>query len=337
MAQYTVEAFQWTGTFYNAVYNVSYIAVLDDDDPSYDGSGDASETISINGGPFNPTTGSPYAIDVSFTDTSGTPHVETFYFFNTGGNWYFIPGPGSAFTVGATLGSYQSHTVGWDYADVACFTAGTLIETDMGLVKVENLSVGDRVRVKNGAYRPLRLKLSRTIANEELKQNPKLAPIRISAHALGNGLPHRDLLVSRQHRLLCASSEAKQMFGKKNALIAAVRLLNLQGIEIDQSVTSVEYFHLVFDSHQIIFANGALTESFLICDRTLSGLSADAQDEIFAIFPNLKSSQNSVSPAALIPKRQDQKALVQCLTENQKEFTDPTPWHRPATYVQPVL
>ena len=132
MAQYTVTAFKWSGTGYNALYNTSYSATIDDDDAAYQGSGDGSETISINGGAFGTTTGSPYAINISFTDAGGSPHVETFYFFNTGGSWYFVPGPGSDFTVGATLGSYQNHTNGWSYSDVTCFVRGTLIETAQG-------------------------------------------------------------------------------------------------------------------------------------------------------------------------------------------------------------
>ena len=35
MATYTVEAFRWSGTGYNALYNTSYTAVLDDNDGSF--------------------------------------------------------------------------------------------------------------------------------------------------------------------------------------------------------------------------------------------------------------------------------------------------------------
>jgi hypothetical protein len=50
MATYTVEAFRWSATGYNALYNTSYTAVLDDNDGSYQGGSDASETVTINGG-----------------------------------------------------------------------------------------------------------------------------------------------------------------------------------------------------------------------------------------------------------------------------------------------
>ena len=35
MAQYTVTAFRWSGAGYNALYNTSYSAVIDDDDANF--------------------------------------------------------------------------------------------------------------------------------------------------------------------------------------------------------------------------------------------------------------------------------------------------------------
>lgn len=143
MATHTVEAFRWTGTGYNALDNTSYTsftAVLDDNDGSFQGGSDASETVTINGGAAGSTNSQPFAINVIFTNTLGNPRLETFFFVNTSAapsRWYFVPAPGSSFTVGATLGSYQSHTTGWTYSSVVCFAEGTMIEMDQGPCAVE--------------------------------------------------------------------------------------------------------------------------------------------------------------------------------------------------------
>ncbi|MEM9437081.1 MAG: Hint domain-containing protein, partial [Pseudomonadota bacterium] len=52
----------------------------------------------------------------------------------------------------------------------------------------------------------------------------------------------------------------------------------------------VTYIHIMFDRHEIITANGALTESFFAADQSLSALNDPARDELFSIFPELRSS-----------------------------------------------
>ncbi len=317
MAQYTVTAFRWSGTGYNAVYNTSYTAVLDDNDSAYQGSGDGDETISIDGGAFGGTTGSPYAINISFTDTGGNAHVETFYFFNTGGSWYFVPAPGSAFTVGATLGSYQNHTVGWNYSDVTCFARGTRIRTTRGQVKVEDLRAGMMVKTMDAGPRKLRLVLSRKINGKELAQHPNLRPVLITAGSLGGGLPTRDLRVSRQHRMLVSSPVVQRMFGQQEVLVSAIKLAALPGICVDMDIPEVEYFHLLFDDHQVVFAEGTPTESLYTGELALNALPQEAVEEIFDILPEVARLDYRCKPVRIIPDDRRQKRLMERHAKNE--------------------
>jgi len=310
MPSYTYTAFRWGGTGYNNTYNTSYTAVINDDDPNYQGSADGNETASINGGAFGATSGQPYVIRVPFTDPAGNPHVEDFYFFHTGGNWYFIPGPGSDFTVGSTLGMYQSHTNGWNYDDVACFLKGTRIRTAQGPVAVEDLRAGMNIISYDGGIRTLRLVLSRRIQTEEYEQNPRLRPVRIMAGALGAGLPKRDLLVSRQHRMLVSSKIARRMFGQPEVLVAAIKLCALPGVFIDEEIQSIEYFHLVFDAHEVIYAEDAPSESLFTGAEAMKSLTDSARKEMFAIFPDLESPMHLARAARMIPDGRQQKQLI---------------------------
>lgn len=311
MSQYTFTAFKWTGAGYNAQYNTSYSATFDDDDPNLDGRGDSSESVSIDGTDFSPTAGSPYDIDVSFTDTNGDTHVETFYFFNTGGNWYFIPGPESQFTVGSTLGNYQSHTsTPTPYETIACFVRGTLIETDCGPTPVEELSAGSKVLTASGELKTLRIPMSRKISAQKMHENPKLAPVRIMAGSLGNGLPRRDLLVSRQHRMLISSKICERMFGQHDVLIAAARLTEMPGIFEEPVHCDVEYFHLLFDCHEVVFAEGAPSESLFLGEEALKAVPPELREEVLLIFPELKGIDYTFEPAFQIPSGKLQKKLV---------------------------
>lgn len=310
MPDYTFEVFRWSGTYYNATYNESYTATFEDNDGEVGGRFDSDERVSIDGGDFNGTNSNPYSIQVSFTDVDGNDHVETFNFFHTtDGGWYFAPLPGSEFTVGATLGRYQSHTVGWSYSDVVCFASGTFIATDTGDRPVEELIAGDLLVTKADGLQPLVLNMSRQLNAQDLNDNPKLRPVRISAGALGKGLPTRDLLVSRQHRMLISSKIAMRMFGKPDVLVSAIKLTELPGIFIDTSVTSVTYHHLLMENHQVIFAENAPAESLLTGEEALQTLAPEALEELQALFPELKEMKSD-NPASLIPSAKNQKRLV---------------------------
>jgi len=298
MAQYTAEAFRWSGTYYNADYNTSYNATFDDNDDSYNGRGDGNESISINDGAFGGTTGTPYAIDVSFSDTGGDSHVETFYFFNTGGSWYFLPGPGSAFSVGAHLGSYQSHTSGWDYTDVICFTPGALIATPLGTRLVEDLKIGDLVITRDHGLQAIRWIGRKIITGARLYANPHLRPITIRKGAFGPDLPTHDLTVSPQHRMLASGPQAELQFDTKEVLVPAKDMKNDHTVQIDHKTTRTEYIHILFDKHELITANGTLTESFHPGAMGINAIGEASRAELFEIFPELQINPQSFGPSA---------------------------------------
>ena len=207
-----------------------------------------------------------------------------------------------------------------------CFTRGTLISTPDGERKVQDLCPGDSVFDSDGNILELRTVMSRLIPADALRFYPKLRPVRICAGALGNGLPHRDLLVSRQHRMLVASKIVERMFGTTEVLISAIKLTTLPGIYVDETVETLEYFHLLFDRHEIILAESAPTESLYLGREALKSVSPDARQEIYAIFPDLKDTDIEPVPARPIPSGQRQKKLVERHAANQKPLvqTDAT-------------
>ncbi|SMO76709.1 Hint domain-containing protein [Ruegeria faecimaris] len=170
---------------------------------------------------------------------------------------------------------------------IPCLTAGTLIATDQGPVLIESLKQGDRVLTDHGCTQPLSQIIRRHVSVRDLRRNPKLYPVRICAGALGQGLPRRDLLVSRQHRMLISSAIVKRMFERPEVLVSAIKLVELPGIYVDDRITEVTYFHLVFSEHEVIYADGAPTESLLLGDEALKSLPAAAMEELFTLFPDL--------------------------------------------------
>lgn len=194
---------------------------------------------------------------------------------------------------------------------IPCFTKGTVILTPSGEVLIEDLRVGDLVCTLDNGPQPIRWLGSRTVAFEDsfIACN-KLRPVRIHAGALGRGLPKRDLVVSRQHRLLISSNISARMFGCHSVLSAANKLTALPGVYVDESISSVEYFHLMFDQHEIIFAEDAPTESLYAGTEALKAVSVKAREEILTLFPEFSNAEFIPKSALPIPTGRLQVQLV---------------------------
>lgn len=178
-----------------------------------------------------------------------------------------------------------------------CFARGTLIETDRGPVLIEELAEGDLVVTRDNGLQPIRWIGSRRLAGAELADN--LRPIRIRRHALGTGIPARDLLVSPQHRVLVRSKIAQKMFGTNEVLVAAKQLCQIDGIDIADDLAEVEYFHMLFDRHEVVISNGAETESLFTGPEALKAVGPQAREEILTIFPEL--ADRDYAPVAARP------------------------------------
>lgn len=161
---------------------------------------------------------------------------------------------------------------------IPCFVAGSLIATPSGDVPVENLRPGDRVITHDNGVQPVRWIGRRSVAAEG-----NFAPIRIAENALGE---HGELLLSPLHRVLIRDALAELLFGEREVLVAARDLINDRTIRPAPGGT-VEYVHILFDEHQVVYAEGLATESFLPGPQTTKSFEREIVNEICAIFPEL--------------------------------------------------
>lgn len=193
---------------------------------------------------------------------------------------------------------------------ISCLTNGTMVQTDQGEVRVEDLRPGMRLLTIDGTFAPLRMVLSKAVTRAEILQNEKLAPVRIKAGSLGLGLPKADLLVSRQHRMLVSSRIAERMFNQTSVLVAAIRLTVLPDIFVETDADDVVYYHLLLDRHRVILAENAPTESLFIGAQTLASLPADTVEEIVTLFPRIAQLGYTPAAARFIPEGKLQKHLM---------------------------
>ena len=76
-----------------------------------------------------------------------------------------------------------------------------------------------------------------------------------------------DLLVSPDHRLFVCQREDKLGAGRSEVLVKVRHLVNGSTV-YQRDGGFVNYFRLLFDDHQIIYADGIAAESLLIDPRT---------------------------------------------------------------------
>ncbi|MBT0956862.1 Hint domain-containing protein [Alphaproteobacteria bacterium KMM 3653] len=192
---------------------------------------------------------------------------------------------------------------------IPCFTPGTMVATVDGPRAVETLSPGDLVMTRDNGVQPVRWAGQRYLNDRQLAANPKLQPVRIKAGSLGNDLPLRDLLVSPQHKMLLADVRAEMLFGEHEVLVAATHLTDLPGVERAPS-ESVTYVHIMFDSHEIIMAEGAWTESYQPGPHVLGNMEDAQREELFQIFPELRDDPCGMEAARLTLKAREASVLL---------------------------
>lgn len=163
-----------------------------------------------------------------------------------------------------------------------CFTAGTMIETQTGPRPIETLCPGDLVKTLDHGLQPVRW-----IGHRSVIGKGAMAPVKFERNTIGN---QRPLRVSPQHRMLVTGWRAQLMFGTDQVLVSAKHLVNGDTIYAEPA-RNVTYVHVLFDQHEILFAEGSLSESFHPGAQGLSVLDQAARDELISIFPEL-SEQN---------------------------------------------
>lgn len=194
--------------------------------------------------------------------------------------------------------------------DVPCFTRGTLIDTGAGQTAVEELQVGDHVATVDNGLQPIVWIGKTRFTREQLQASPNLYPIRMRQGALGQGLPARDLWVSRQHRMMVTSKIAQRMFGVDAVLVSASKLTEVAGIAFDHTVDEVEYYHILLARHEVVLAEGAPAESFFTGKQALEAIGPEARKTLSKVLIELAATEGDIVPALPMPSGKFQKQLI---------------------------
>lgn len=137
-----------------------------------------------------------------------------------------------------------------------CLLKGTLIDTPKGPVPVEKLAIGDLVKTVRGETLPVKWIGWQCLVSSGAEWNESIMPIRVKRHALGGKLPRRDLYLSPNHALLI-----------DGVLIRVKDLVNGHSIARISEDDAIDYYNIVLDSHDVVFAEGVAVETYLMRDE----------------------------------------------------------------------
>ncbi|MCK8465509.1 Hint domain-containing protein [Aliiroseovarius sp. S1339] len=181
-----------------------------------------------------------------------------------------------------------------------CFARGTDILTDRGPRRIEQLRVGDMLVTRDNGLQPVRWISASKVSRDRRRGNSQLEPIAIAPDTFAPGVPTKTLRVSPQHRVLLEGPQVDLLLAQDTALASAKSLLNGESIyDCSGEVEELEYWHLVLDQHEIVFANGCPAETLHLGDMSLTTLNQAQINELEAIFPGLLEKPSDMAHAEL--------------------------------------
>ena len=169
-----------------------------------------------------------------------------------------------------------------------CLTGDAQVQTDCGTRAARDICAGSKVMTQDRGVQEVIWVGKRTIHFDAEPEMEDHRPIIFETGSVDGINPTAPIRLSPQHRVLIRGWRAELYFAERSILVPARALVNNTTIRVDTESPSVDYVHLLFRKHEVIFADGLPVESLFLGEIAM-GVAGDAlQREIFDIFPELK-------------------------------------------------
>ena len=147
------------------------------------------------------------------------------------------------------------------------FAKGTQITLPTGEMKpIEELKAGDQLLTRDAGLQKIRW-----IGHSTMRATGAQAPVLIKAGVLQN---ENDLVLSPDQRLYVYQQDDLLGTARAESLVRAQHLVDGKNV-IWLDIGYIDYYQLLFDQHQIIYAEGIAAESLLFDHRTQPSLRND--------------------------------------------------------------
>jgi hypothetical protein len=196
----------------------------------------------------------------------------------------------------------------------SCFLKGTKISTPSGDRLVQELRIGDEVQTLAGRRTIKWIGYNKFTKEEGRVWQASVMPVRVARFAIDDHTPHCDLYLSPLHCIFL-----------NEALIPVMYLINEVSIEqgMPSDMSAIEYYHIELDTHEVIYAERALVESFI------DDASSRENFSNFVQYERLYGAEHQSKMRPFAPilryrgRRQELKGLVRSLVSNVVDVRDP--------------
>lgn len=186
---------------------------------------------------------------------------------------------------------------------------GSIIATEEGQIAVEDLLPGTRVLTRDNGAQPLLWVGSMALTPNGQNQSDRMGKLsRVTADSFGLGRPMPDLLLGPSARLLRRDAVLISALGTSAALAPITAFIDGDTVLELTPATPVQVYHLAFEHHQIIFANGLEVESYHPGNRNDIQLTGQIRALFLAMFPHVKSLGEFGPPA--YPRMTLEKTMI---------------------------
>ena len=119
---------------------------------------------------------------------------------------------------------------------------------------MQDLQIGDEVETLAGPKIIKWIGYNKFTKDDSRGWQDSVMPVRVARCAIDNHTPQRDLYLSRPHCVFLNEAFIPVMYLINEASIAPGDALS--------DMSAIDYYHIDLDTHEVIYAEGALVESF---------------------------------------------------------------------------
>jgi hypothetical protein len=191
-----------------------------------------------------------------------------------------------------------------------CLAGETLVDTARGQTPAVEIRPGALVRTRDRGLQPVRWVGRR---RTDFARHPALrrhTPILFQPGTIDGRAPHRALRLSPQHKVLICGWRSELFFGQDEVLVPAKALINGTTVRQETENPSITYVHLLFETHEVITAEGAPVESLFLGDVAMSEECCDIRDELLTIFPEIETLAAEMTTARTALRYREARLLA---------------------------